>query len=519
VGTTTKRTSSPALSAIEPEVIDAARLDLLRRRVVWFAASVGVVLIGLSLLSLLAVRGAGWRLRAPVLSPGVGGVVLIIVACTKLRARRGTMTLRQLVRRPMVIVIVMVVTQISASKITADAISQMMRQAGFQHVQIGALVPLLVSMFCVHLTASLILPWSLRESATPVGVIVAIALLASPLAPDPWPARLGGLLALALMGVPGMLICWLRYSRFRQSVALSFLAGRYRDVQRELATARRIHEKVFPRPIHSGPVHFDFRYEPMQQIGGDFVDAIQENPDDHGAQGLTIVLVDVTGHGIAAALAVNRLHGEIKRALAQQRSAQPGQILAALNEYVHLTLADENVFATALVARLDPIRRELRWASAGHPPAFLLRSATNSIDLLDSTAMLLGPLGAEEFDACEARTTLAEGDVLVAYTDGAIECRDRQDRELGIAGLKRMVAGAFAAPDASGSLDAVLRSIRSYRWGQADDDTLVLSATLAAAPAAAAVARGLQSPRRTADDSIAASAPPAATVAAPQEVR
>jgi len=308
-----------------------------------------------------------------------------------------------------------------------------------------------------------------------------------------------------------MLICWLRYSRFRQTVALGFLTGQYRDVQRELAYARRIHEKVFPRPIGSGPVHFDYRYEPMQQIGGDFVDAVRDGREpDNGA--LTIVLVDVTGHGIAAALAVNRLHGEVKRALAQRASAHPGQILTALNEYVHLTLADENVFATALVARLDPVQRELRWASGGHPPAFL-RRANGRIDLLDSTAILLGPLDAGEFDACEARTTLEEGDVLIAYTDGAIECRDRQDRQLGIEGLKEMVMAAFASETHLAPLDAVLRAVQQHRCGPADDDMLVLAASFSEAPAAGPV----QLPRPAADEQVVAGA--AATAATAQEMR
>jgi hypothetical protein len=138
-----------------------------------------------------------------------------------------------------------------------------------------------------------------------------------------------------------MLICWLRYSRFRQTVALGFLTGQYRDVQRELAYARRISREGLPAPHRkAGRFTLTTATSPCSRLA-----ATSSMPCATGATRttarLTIVLVDVTGHGIAAALAVNRLHGEVKRALAQRASAHPGQILTALNEYVHLTLADE----------------------------------------------------------------------------------------------------------------------------------------------------------------------------------
>ena len=176
---------------------------------------------------------------------------------------------------------------------------------------------------------------------------------------------------IGLGGIPGMLICWYRFSRLRERVEFSFLDRRFREVQSELALARRIHEKLFPKPIEAGPVRFEFRYAPMRQIGGDFIDA----HIDPNSGAVTVALIDVTGHGIAAAMAVNRLHGELKRTVAQSALVSPGDLLAALNTYIYLTLADESVFATAIVIRVDPRSATLTWASAGHPPALLRRQA------------------------------------------------------------------------------------------------------------------------------------------------
>jgi serine phosphatase RsbU (regulator of sigma subunit) len=485
---------------------DTARLELIRRRVLVYAYAVGCVLIAISLLSVLVVREGGNRPHTGIaLAPAAGGVMMIIMATIRIRRRRRDMTLQAIVRRSSLFIVLAVIMQIPSSKVTADAIAQIMMNAGLQRVSIGALMPLLVSMFAVHLTASLILPYSLWESARPVLLILLIALVASPFAPDPWPARFGGMLALLIVGLPGMLICWLRFSRFREVVELRFLNTRYAEVQRELQYARRIHEKLFPTPINRGPVQFGFRYEPMSQIGGDFVDVIR--PDGNDAEGaLTVVLVDVTGHGIVAALAVNRLHGEIKRTLASLRAGTasgsnnsgstssgasnssgavantnrqadpllvPQAILASLNEYVHLTLADESVFATALAVTIDARQRKLSWVNAGHPPAFLCR-ANGKIDLLDSTAMMLGPLGNEDIDTQPQTIDFAEGDVLIAYTDGAIECRGKSDDQLGIDGLRAVVESARHKP-VEPMLDAIMSAIATFRAGTADDDTLVLA--------------------------------------------
>src|SRR6185295_224237 len=160
------------------------------RRVLWFAYAVAVVLIAISLLSIAVVGGINTPHRAIVLAPGVGGVVMIVMATLKLRRRRRNMSLHELVRRTSLFVVLAIVMQIPAAKATAEAITQTMRQAGLQHAHIGALMPLMVSLLCLHVIASLILPWSLFEAARPIGIIALIALLATPLAPDPWPARL-----------------------------------------------------------------------------------------------------------------------------------------------------------------------------------------------------------------------------------------------------------------------------------------------------------------------------------------
>lgn len=471
---------SAEYKAVDRDAMDSYRLELLRRRIVVMAVTIGVILIGVSVLSMLIVRASERPTRAGTLSPGIGGVVLILAALLKMRFRVRSIPLRELLLRSTLMVVLTVMMQIPSSAITARAIEQALRNAGFVHVQIGSLVPLLISMLCVHLAASIIVPWSLWESARPVIIIVIAGLCASPWSPDPLGATFGGLVIVALMGVPGMLVSWLRYSQLRQTVQVRWLSGRYDEVQRELAFARRLHERLFAKPIAEGPVRFDYRYEPMREIGGDFVDVIRESS---GA--LTLILVDVTGHGVAAALAVNRLHGEIKRIVAAGEagperagtSKLPLQIIAAINAYVSLTLSDEGVFATAIAIRIDPNGNEITWCNAGHPPAFVMRQG-GQLEPLNSTAMMLGPLGPELFDGELCSIGFGPYDRLFAYTDGAIECRDSKSNELGIEGLR----AAFETAPKNNILDHAWQSVQRFRHGPTEDDVLILQASLGVSP-------------------------------------
>ncbi|MBC8108944.1 MAG: hypothetical protein H7Z14_20330 [Anaerolineae bacterium] len=170
---------------------DGARLELIRRRVMWFAYTLGVVLIAMSLIAQLVVHAARNATRLIALAPAAGGIALMCAATFKLRRRRYGMSLQTLIRRTSALVVVAVVMQIPATKVVSDAREEILHRAGAQHVQIGALMPLLVSMLFIHVAAALILPWSLWESARPILAIVAIAVLFIPFAPDPWPARFG----------------------------------------------------------------------------------------------------------------------------------------------------------------------------------------------------------------------------------------------------------------------------------------------------------------------------------------
>jgi len=333
---------------------------------------------------------------------------------------------------------------------------------------------LLVGVQVAHAAGALLLPWTpLRTllAALGAGVVGMIAVIATP------PAGLGqlGLMAAgAGVCVPGLVISVVRNWREQTHEMVEFFRGRYLEMRQELVDARLIHEAAFPPPKETGSIRFAYAYEPMSQIGGDYLHAHVSAGRHGGEEALSLAILDVTGHGIPAALTVNRLHGELTRLYAENPHLAPGAVLNALNRYVYLTLADHSVFVTGIVFRIDPTISELEFASAGHPPAFL-RSSDGRIEELGATATVLGAFESCDFDPAPIRRPFMPGDSLIGYTDGATEAQSRAGERLEVAGLRKIIHQQWA--DQSQRWPQVIaKSVHRFRHGAPDDDVLVVEA-------------------------------------------
>lgn len=328
-----------------------------------------------------------------------------------------------------------------------------------------------------HALAAALLPWTPRQALFPGAPLLTLGTFSWLVWNRFYPpmASLGFILLSPLVFAPGVVIASTKFARRMQDFKLRYLQSRYGQIRRELVDARRIHEALLPKPSTTDNILFDFRYEPMLQIGGDYVFARHTHGrlDEPGA--FSAVLVDVTGHGIAAALTVNRLHGELERLYAENPNVGPGEVLRALNKYVHLTLATHSVYVTAMCIRVDSARSRLEYASGGHPPAFL-RGVDGTVDQLNSTSFVLGACPDTAFEPEPQTRHFGPGDSLIAYTDGAIEARDDRGRMLGVSGLLRVVAsGRDVRP--GGWVGTVLEAVDAHRAGPPADDTIVIEIT------------------------------------------
>ncbi len=428
---------------------------LLRRRLLWFLT------LGLIITLAKWPLNPGLGASRPVTVIAVTLVDFLVVGGILLVAWRYAIDRREMVRLAFWFLIYRGVVSISSDVM-------------FESVQF----PLTITIF--HMLAAALLPWDTRDAVRPLVVLLVLNAITRFAVYGVTSTEVMFVLLATLCLVPGTLIAWLKHARRTAQFKLRFFQNRYGQMRRELVDARRIHELVFPDPATSDTIAFDYRYEPMRQIGGDYLfarfsPAIEPDAPDP----FNLIVLDVTGHGIPAALTVNRLSGEVERLFAEDPHAAPGDVLRALNRYVHLTIANHSVYATAVCLRVDPAKATLEYANGGHPPAFL-RAVDGTIQELDSTAMVLGAMPDDDFESAPVTMRFGPGDTLLAYTDGATEARDDAGRMLRIAGLQRVIAQGVgrgrtdAAPPPGTWAQRLIEAVERHRAGPPDDDTLVV---------------------------------------------
>jgi phosphoserine phosphatase RsbU/P len=197
-------------------------------------------------------------------------------------------------------------------------------------------------------------------------------------------------------------------------------ARRHQEQQTQLRLAREVQQRFYTATVRVPGFDIAASAHPAEQTGGDYFDVIE------AADGRCYLAIgDVSGHGLDAALIMAMTRAYVRSFAAL--GLDVGEILARVNQVLVADL--ENRFVTLLLARLDPRRRTLEYASAGHLPGFLLDRTGDTDAVMDSTGVPLGLFGESVFST---RTFLLErGHTLVLCTDGASETSTADDEEFG----------------------------------------------------------------------------------------
>jgi sigma-B regulation protein RsbU (phosphoserine phosphatase) len=237
---------------------------------------------------------------------------------------------------------------------------------------------------------------------------------------------------------------------------------KFAAVESELATARRIQTSILPRtlPDLTG-LRLAASYRPMTQVAGDFYDFLQIDE-----RRVTVLVADVSGHGVPAALIASML----KVGFAQQavHAADPASVLAGLNGILNGVL--DGQFVTAACAHIDLDAHAVIYAGAGHPPAMLFRQASGDIVELAENGLFLGPFRKASY--ANMRVPFHCGDRLLMYTDGIVEATFSDGDAFGAERLREFFA-ARGGEEPAGLAEALMNAV-SVRE-QEDDLTVVVA--------------------------------------------
>ncbi|NQV24846.1 MAG: SpoIIE family protein phosphatase [Rhodopirellula sp.] len=200
---------------------------------------------------------------------------------------------------------------------------------------------------------------------------------------------------------------------------------RRRRAEEKLSVAESVQQSLYPKG-HPAVAGFDIAGAafPTEEGCGDYFDFI---PLSDGR--LAIVVGDVSGHGLGAALYMVQTRSYIRAYMAQELGVE--QVLTRVNQHLCADLKS-GTFVTLFLGILDPISRELIWSSAGHPGVRL--SGDGRCDEIKATNLVLGLLDNVVYES--ASIQLCEGDVVVLPTDGIIEAMSMEQT---IFGQQRML--------------------------------------------------------------------------------
>ncbi len=233
-----------------------------------------------------------------------------------------------------------------------------------------------------------------------------------------------------------------------------------------LSVAQKRIRAMFPRTPKISNFEFHVTFEPMEKIGGDFYDFVLLDEKHLG-----IVIGDVTGHGVEAAVVMGMVKSIVK--VMAKNIDSPTQVL----EYANTELSpdmDTTTFTTIAYGVLDVQKKTFTFSRAGHNPLILYNVKR------DPRLISFSPKGTIvgvpwALNCEEVKIPLQQGDILIQFTDGITECTSKKGEEFGFERLCEVIEQT-GSNDLEGVISAIKNEVASFSQGSledADDVTIV----------------------------------------------
>ncbi len=238
-------------------------------------------------------------------------------------------------------------------------------------------------------------------------------------------------------------------------------------LRQSMEIARDIQQKLYPSepPELEENLEIAWRSEPCDETGGDYFDFVK-TPD-----GIAIIVGDVSGHGVGAALLMASARAGLRSALA--RGVSVAEAVQALNDQLDRD-TDADQFMTLLVLAWSPGSQWIDYVNAGHDSPCIYRAESGELESHSATGIPLGLFSGVQYDSGRF-AVLSPGDALLLTTDGVWEVADSQGKMLGKSDLLELFRG-LAGYSADRIAVEILEAVGKYtdHAPPRDDRTLVV---------------------------------------------
>ncbi len=236
---------------------------------------------------------------------------------------------------------------------------------------------------------------------------------------------------------------------------------RYKE---QLKIAQEVQRSLYPEQLaHNSSFEICAFAEAAEEVGGDYYDILELEPDNYG-----LIIGDVSGKGTSAAFHMAQMKG-IFHSLALH-DVRPADFIKNANKALGACL-EKKSFITASYFWINTKKSEMEFSRAGHVPAFLYSKAKGEIDTLEESGMGLGILRNSEYDRYVQSTTVPynEGDVLLLYTDGIPEAKNRSNEQFDFDRLKKsLIKHSDGTP--TQIRDGIIEELNEFLGGMKLDD-------------------------------------------------
>jgi sigma-B regulation protein RsbU (phosphoserine phosphatase) len=237
-------------------------------------------------------------------------------------------------------------------------------------------------------------------------------------------------------------------------------------IEKEIEIAGAIQRRLLPKELPALPGYeLDAIAQPTKMVGGDYFDIIKL---DDGK--FALVVADVSGKGVPAALLVSTLHASLHAYI--EGTLDLAELNGKLNHVVYANTEPER-FITLFIGILDIPQATFTYVNAGHNFPFVFRPSTSSLSTLASGGLPLGMFEVTQFQ--QETISLSKQDTIVLYTDGVTEAMDKSFREYGEDRLRKRIIENGEKPAAVLKQDIVSDVARFVAdEPQSDDLTLMV---------------------------------------------